>query len=1222
MMIGDDVLYQIFKGTLSPDKTLREQAESSLAEISTDPQLVLRLIYFSCQQEGSQAGVVSDMLHARQAASIRVRNVLSRGDWNRQPYFTDDLKSMVRECIVPMQCAPHVPEVVRKQLLAAVQNLIDYDYPDRWPTLMHQVTAIIDECTSLLQLQQTETGTPDVVSVHPRESVATRLKGILSVLYACCKHYDNPVTVGTETVDAFSDSLCPSLVSLAELLFALWTQEIMHCAEEVSCSGRECCTFEISTFHTLLSDCLRTLYKCLHVLITHRWPHHFCKVPAMARFCQVCVAQPLDVVHATLLPFYAQHVTRSYCCPKSDLFDETDGSAVWKFLKWVMRLCLTLVQGHMEPKMCERRAVTVAKHFCQHYLLPFVRQALDMVRWHASPRAISSKAYILSLEVLTSAVKQSGAYREVLMPHAEELLTSLIFPRLSYSESDAELWQTNPVEYVKLQTSSVEDLYSAREVSAGLMLALATPSKSFHDSSLTSHFVQFVLKQFTNSMQLASRGEVEASRVVDAALFCVYHFASVLENVGFGDDKVEWLLTTFVAPVVAYPVGFLRARAVLVLSTFARKIKWTAPQVYQGVLAGVLPLLQDPEVPVRVQTCVSFGRLVCHPHAQDIIAPRIGELIQHYLSTLKLVDNEGVVRTLRKTIEHYRCTLSCWALQLTEVLVQHFGEVLKRTASAEHIDAVTETLDFESGQRSKKNTFSANGDISYAPCAAISIMAADEVLDTVITLVRSLPQYSVVQLETGWDLLRSIQQCTAPMMFSVLAQDCGCSFGFMDATLMLLTTILSKSPAVSPEMWRLLLCLHRLVVQGAVDYFGQMLPPLDNFICVAPEAFLFSRIEDLCEMPAFATEVASMTPAQIASVMCDTVLSKSDQLRLRELSPVPKVYDSILQNLWKLRREGKVDELVHGATINDIVEYVLQTALRVLNELSNQHKQFNTFILLFLNTIFSAILAAPVIAVSILFSTGALPLLFTGYLQLVQGKKLMGTLRSYDRRLFVLTFATATDLLTVQHQPPWRDSVDEVICCVMRSGVLDEFGRAEAILISAELEQRMASNTCEDSNAADSFSSEWSEDDFDDIVDDSDGTCEETDEEWEEENDEEENVLDAPYGGCLGKYLAAAKAARLGSATTDGDRSSSSGSDETEDNLLDEGDFVSPIDECNSWDLLLEAVDRVSRIGSIPGVVAPVSSSLCDALKSGVVQQVNDMMKQVMELRERHLSTF
>ncbi|ORC86144.1 importin-7 [Trypanosoma theileri] len=1225
-MSGEEglLLQQIFAGTLSPDKVVREQAEAALAQISTDPHLIIRLIHFATQEipQNVQTGETTTITHqVQQAAAIRVRNVLGRSDWNRQSYFTSDVKDAVRECIVPLQCEPHVPESIRRQLLATTQELINYDYPQRWPTLMPQLMKILDECVNGLR------GVADSYS-QSKESLTIRLKGALGVLYASCKAYDNPVMVDADVIDDFVENLFPSLFSLTELLLQAWTQELIQQQQQqqqqqaVSTNMSESQMFTISVWHNDLSHCLRLTFKCFYILTASRWPRFLCEPTTMERFCQSCLGQLLDITHSTLLPLYRQRIP-SNDVDDSDLFSAFHESPTWKLLKWAENLSLRLLQELMSPKSCERRARAAAKYYCDHHMLRFAEQALEFVRWHATSRCVTSPAYILALEVLTVGVNARTLYTSLITPNAGELFTNLIFPRLAFTAAEAETWALNPAEYVRQQTNPCGDVYSAKLGAASLMIALVVPSKSFHDNTLLTHVLQFVMEQLTRHTEAAVQGVVESARVMDAALFAMYQLSKVMYEVNVSDEMIESIIVRHIAPVSKSPVGFLRARSVLLLSVFAPKIKWSNCESFQRVLSDILPLLNDTEVPVQMQTCMSLSPLICHPYARDVVTPCISNIIQHYFNAMRLMDNEGVVRTLRKTIKHYRDSLSQWALQLTEMLVQHFEQVLQRTIAAEHEDAVVQALDNNNNKSKGGLLDGCDGDI------ADSIMAADEVLETLTTLVRALPHHSAASeaaLQES-NLLLQIQERIAPMLFAIMSEEGGSTLGFMDAALMLLTTVLSHSSAVASPTWRLLLCLHRLVVQGAVDYFSLMLPPLDNFVCVSPAVFLFSPMNTICDVPPFAVSLASMTPAQVVCTMCDAVLNNSNALRLRELSGVPKMYDSILQNMWKLKQEQESPciEGIPIEVINRLIDHIIRSALLVLGDASTQEKGRRTFAVLFVNTILSAILADAACTVSTLSAAGALSPLFAQYVQLVQGEAMQSMLRSYDRRLFLLAIGSLVMLWL--KQPEAAAGVEEVLRGVLLSNILAKYTECEAVMLAVEIEKHAEgehSNNDEDDEDDDEDScsddSAWGagndEDDEIELDDDDDNDIDDMDEDCGDNNNNNSTEMGSADSAHLHSLIKAVAVARA----KGGIGIVNSGEEEEEEgNLLDEDDFLSPIDTCNAWTVLMGIIQCVEQTANINGgggntISTSPAVELFKLLKETHVEEQLSGMRQFGEL--------
>ncbi|CBZ24752.1 conserved hypothetical protein [Leishmania mexicana MHOM/GT/2001/U1103] len=1308
-----DRLFQIFIATLSPDKATRQSAEDALAQLADeDPHFVLHLLELACHSPTVCAHTLGTALPATASAllasAIRFRNEIGRSDWNRNPRCSDEVRQRVRDHVVSMQCQPHVSEAVRRQLLAATIEVVNADYPERWPDLLPQLTGLVGQSmTALCGLFDCNTSSCQEIDGDVIHMMLLQLKGSLGVLRGCCKIYADPLRVDADAADGFAGHLAPLLVSLMELLSGRWQEELTtlagHGAATATSSPSLTVPFRFSAELEELAHCMRLSLKCVFSLFESRWPACLCEVSALDHLYASCVVTPIQTFQQVVLPLCRERLVHALHHPAEtgmtvtqlhgDHFSDFQQSAMFTLLKWVMNIAYKLTQEFASPKSCERRCRTAAKHFTAQYLQPTVETALALVRWHAGPPlALTSKAYILALEVLTLAVQHKAVYASVLHPSAEELMTVLLFPRLAFTAEDEELWSDNPEEYVRKQASPAGDIYSAKVVSTSLLMSLAAGTKKFHDKSLFLSLMNFLLNQLQAYVGAAAQATsddahfctpaMEAARRVDAALYCFYHFKKILLAMHFGDDKLEYVLSTFTVPVTQYSLGFLRARAVLVLSTFAPSLEWSSPLAYQQALQPVLCLLNDSEAPVRVQACVCFSRLVCHPFARDVINPCIAELIQHYFNVMRMMDNEAVVRTLRKTISFYKNTLSQWALELTEMLVNHFAVVLERvTAKYNALESMTSSTAQTTGGGEKDELFLDNDGFADV------LMAADELLETLTTLVQALPESTatVAARHAAADLLAKvsgasssssssaaapcpsaealqqdifvqIQLRVAPMLFVILGHQGGSSYGFMDPALSLLTTLIARSPAIASPMWKVLWCLYQLIIRGgAADYIQQLLPPIDNFVSVEPVSFLYGTVTELTREPlpaAVPAEEAAKTPAQLVLAMCEAVLA-STSLREREVAAVPKVLDVLVQCSWAASA-ASASTAAFTEAAHALVQYVTQLSLKTAG---TRPQQSATFRVLLANNIFSCLIADAPAAVAVLHGLQVTRPFLEQYVSLLarsvliehSEEAMLGLMRSYDRSLFVYAMVSCLRALAVNMIGAGAAELQSGLEGVVQCGVLQQLAEVETTNGAAELrvhQRRIAKlsgkpapTTHASEGAAaeegDDEEEEWDseasseEDDDDGDADDGD----DDDDEWGEvdvDSDSTEGFLggeDAGHGPSRDVHfqgmLRQAQALRetpqeRHRKKTAGDADDADLDDFEEENLLDDEDFSSPVDGINAWAALVSEVERADVAAGGSASVVALLRSAAGEAQASAIIRARDLTCELQVARQTH----
>jgi hypothetical protein len=162
----------------------------------------------------------------------------------------------------------------------------------------------------------------------------------------------------------------------------------------------------------------------------------------------------------------------------------------------------------------------------------------------------------------------------MLKPHAQTLVSRLVFPQLRFDQEKLELYSEDPVEYVRITNEEFEDYSSPRSAAVNFLLTLAqTRPKSEFMPIL--EFVNHVLK------------ESPAPEDKYAALNMIVALAAVIMRNDDVKPAMETFVMTFVFPEFRSPVGFLREIVSDLL--FVRKAIY-ARYVRPARLLGVYPL--------------------------------------------------------------------------------------------------------------------------------------------------------------------------------------------------------------------------------------------------------------------------------------------------------------------------------------------------------------------------------------------------------------------------------------------------------------------------------------------------------------------------------------------------------------------------------------------------------------------------------------------------------
>ena len=106
------------------------------------------------------------------------------------------------------------------------------------------------------------------------------------------------------------------------------------------------------------------------------------------------------------------------------------------------------------PRLFERYGSVTKKYkeFSEWFLktssqsiLSAMLKSLDQYRQKAyvSPRVMQQ-----ALNYINTAVSHAHSWK-LIKPHMLQIIQDIVFPLMSYSESDAEMWDTDPFEYIR-----------------------------------------------------------------------------------------------------------------------------------------------------------------------------------------------------------------------------------------------------------------------------------------------------------------------------------------------------------------------------------------------------------------------------------------------------------------------------------------------------------------------------------------------------------------------------------------------------------------------------------------------------------------------------------------------------------------------------------------------------------------------------------------------------
>lgn len=371
--------------TLSPDVTQRKAAEAFLHDKSSIPGFSVALLQLIALDSAPQ--------HVRQATAVYMKNhtinVYSNANWKDS--LPDD-RNAVKSAIVNIILS--VPLVVRRQLSEVLAIVSEHEYPDTWPDLVPELGA---KLTAMIQAAAALQPNQDPVAVI--DWVA--LEGILETLYVIFERYPER----TRSNELYTE-IVYSLKNTQQQVQALFV--LMNKIIEANIENKD-----KQAVYAVFGN-LELLCKVFYCLSWQQLPEYF--------------EDHMESFMTELLRFL------KFASAQIDAYSDDEPSCVDKVHAAVLE---------------------ITNHYAVHYdeeFRPYLKQFLN-IAWDLLVRRSNSPKYdgvvTAGIKFLT-AVSRSPDYK-LFQDQAvlAQVCKSIVVPNIELREEDEELFEDNPVEYVR-----------------------------------------------------------------------------------------------------------------------------------------------------------------------------------------------------------------------------------------------------------------------------------------------------------------------------------------------------------------------------------------------------------------------------------------------------------------------------------------------------------------------------------------------------------------------------------------------------------------------------------------------------------------------------------------------------------------------------------------------------------------------------------------------------
>ncbi|KAE8658411.1 Importin beta-like SAD2-like protein [Hibiscus syriacus] len=511
----------------------------------------------------------------------------------------------------------------------------------------------------------------------------------------------------------------------------------------------------------------------------------------------------------------------------------------WEVKKWTVHILNRLYTrfGDLKLRNPENRAF--AQMFQKNYAEKFLECHLNLLGVIRVGGYLPDRVTNLILQYLSSSISKNSMYT-LLHPQIDVLLFEIVFPLMCFNDNDQKLWEEDPHEYVRKGYDIIEDLYSPRTASMDFVSELVRK----RGKENLQKFIQFIVDIFKRYDEASV--EYKPYRQKDGALLSVGALCDKLKQTEPYKSELEHMLIQHVFPEFCSPVGHLRAKAAWVAGQYAH-INFSDQNNFRQALHSVVSGLRDPELPVRVDSVFALRSFVEACRDLNEIRPILPQLLDEIFKLMNEVENEDLVFTLETIVDKFGEEMAPFALGLCQNLAAAFWRCMNTSEADDEAD-------------------------DPGAMAAVGCLRA---ISTILESVSRLPHLFV-----------QIEPTLLPIMQRMLTTD---GREVFEEVLEIVSYMTFFSPTISLEMWSLWPLMFEALADWAIDFFPNILVPLDNYISRGTAHFLS------CKEPDYQKSLWNM----ISSVMADKTLEDND------IEPAPKLIEVVFQNC-----RGQVDHWV------------------------------------------------------------------------------------------------------------------------------------------------------------------------------------------------------------------------------------------------------------------------------------------------------------------------
>uniref|UniRef100_A0A673CY18 Importin N-terminal domain-containing protein n=1 Tax=Sphaeramia orbicularis TaxID=375764 RepID=A0A673CY18_9TELE len=344
--------------------------------------------------------------------------------------------------------------------------------------------------------------------------------------------------------------------------------------------------------------------------------------------------------------------------------DERPELPWWKCKKWALHILARLFERYGSPGNTTKEYAEFAELFLKEYAVPAQQVLLKVLYQYKEKQYVAPRVLQQTLNYINQGIAHALTWKN-LKPHIQGIIQDVVFPLMCYTDSDEELWQEDPYEYIRMKFDVFEDFISPTTAAQTLLFTACNKRKE-------------VLQKTMGFCYQILTDPASDPRKKDGALHMIGSLAEILLKKKIYKDQMEFMLQNHVFPLFRSELGYMRARACWVLHYFC-EVKFKSDQNLQTALELTrLCLINDNEMPVKVEAAIALQVLISNQEkAKEYITPFIRPVMQALLHIVRETENDDLTNVIQKMICEYSEEVTPIAVEMTQHLAMTFNQVIQ-----------------------------------------------------------------------------------------------------------------------------------------------------------------------------------------------------------------------------------------------------------------------------------------------------------------------------------------------------------------------------------------------------------------------------------------------------------------------------------------------------------------------------------------------------------------